>query len=206
VAYPGSVSSAGSFEMEDAIRKAGLGDDHAMRVVWRAHQPLLVRYLRARLGSDDADDISQQVWIEIARALPRFEGNAEEFRRLLFSIGHRRMIDEFRRRERRAPVSASGVAPDVATVADFDGSDDLARAVALVRRLPPDQADAVLLRIIADLDVGDVAAILGKREGNVRVLVHRGLEKLGELLQNDSREISENPVTPGDQPSMNGLP
>jgi RNA polymerase sigma-70 factor, ECF subfamily len=91
--------------MEDAIRKAGIGDDHAMRVVWRAHQPLLIRYLRARLGSDDAEDIAQQVWIEMARGLPRFEGNAEEFRRLLFSIGHRRMIDEFRRRERRAPVS-----------------------------------------------------------------------------------------------------
>jgi RNA polymerase sigma-70 factor, ECF subfamily len=129
--------------MEDTIRKAGIGDDHAMRAVWRAHQPLLIRYLRARLGSDDAEDIAQQVWIEVAR---------------------------------------------------------------LVRRLPPDQADAVLLRIIADLDVGDVAAIMGKREGNVRVLVHRGLEKLGELLKKESQDFSAGPVTPGDQPSMNGLP
>jgi RNA polymerase sigma-70 factor, ECF subfamily len=95
---------------------------------------------------------------------------------------------------------------DEATMVDFDGADDLARAIALVRRLPPDQADAVLLRIIADLDVGDVAAIMGKREGNVRVLVHRGLEKLGELLKKESQDFSAGPVTPGDQPSMNGLP
>ena len=58
--------------------------------------------------------------------------------------------------------------------------DDLARALALVRRLPPDQADAVLLRIVAGMDVGQVAEVMGRSEGSVRVLVHRGLQRLRE--------------------------
>ena len=46
--------------------------------------------------------------------------------------------------------------------------------------LPPDQAEAVLLRVVADLSVTEVAAILGRREGTIRVLVHRGLRRLAE--------------------------
>jgi RNA polymerase sigma-70 factor, ECF subfamily len=191
-------------ELEDALRRAGLGDGDAMRVLWRTHQPLLIRYLRARLGHDDAEDVAQQVWVEVARGLTRFEGSAEEFRRLLFSIGHRRMIDEFRRRGRQIATVSGDQAIDSAVSTDFDREDDLARAVALVRRLPPDQADAVLLRIIADLDVGDVAEVMGKREGNVRVLVHRGLTRLGELLQEDAGVTSSEPVHPETPTSMRG--
>ena len=54
---------------------------------------------------------------------------------------------------------------------------------ALVRRLPPDQADAVLLRIVAGMDVGQVAEVMGRSEGSVRVLVHRGLQRLRELVE-----------------------
>jgi RNA polymerase sigma-70 factor (ECF subfamily) len=51
-----------------------------------------------------------------------------------------------------------------------------------VRQLSPDQADAVLLRIVADMDVGQVAEVMGRSEGAVRVLVHRGLHRLRDLL------------------------
>ena len=54
--------------------------------------------------------------------------------------------------------------------------------IALVRRLPPDMAEAVLLRVVADLAVDEVAQVMGRREGHVRVLVHRGLRKLADEL------------------------
>jgi RNA polymerase sigma-70 factor (ECF subfamily) len=54
----------------------------------------------------------------------------------------------------------------------------LDRAIELVAALPPDQREAVTLRVIADLSVSEVAAIMGRREGTVRVLVHRGLRRL----------------------------
>jgi RNA polymerase sigma-70 factor (ECF subfamily) len=58
----------------------------------------------------------------------------------------------------------------------------LDRALALVRTLPPDQAEAVLLRVVADLTVAEVAQIMGRREGTIRVLVHRGLKRLAERI------------------------
>jgi RNA polymerase sigma-70 factor (ECF subfamily) len=53
---------------------------------------------------------------------------------------------------------------------------------ALVRRLPPDQADVIMLRVIAGLDTDRVAKALGKRPGTIRVLQHRGLRNLERLL------------------------
>jgi RNA polymerase sigma-70 factor (ECF subfamily) len=61
----------------------------------------------------------------------------------------------------------------------------LASALALVRRLPPDQADAVLLRVVGDLDVAEVAAVMGRSQGSVRVLVHRGLRRLQAILEQE---------------------
>jgi RNA polymerase sigma-70 factor (ECF subfamily) len=55
-------------------------------------------------------------------------------------------------------------------------------ALALIRRLPRDQAEAVLLRHVAGLDVPRTAEVLGKRPGTVRVAAHRGLKRLAEML------------------------
>jgi RNA polymerase sigma-70 factor (ECF subfamily) len=57
-----------------------------------------------------------------------------------------------------------------------------AAALSLVRRLPPDQAEVISLRVLAGLDVTHVAMVTGKRPGTVRVLAHRGLRRLAALL------------------------
>jgi RNA polymerase sigma-70 factor (ECF subfamily) len=54
--------------------------------------------------------------------------------------------------------------------------------MALVSRLPSPQADVIMLRVVAGLDTDQVAVILGKTPGNVRVMAHRGLKKLEALL------------------------
>ena len=59
-------------------------------------------------------------------------------------------------------------------------------ALQQIARLPRDQAEVVVLRSIAGLDVGHVAAILGKRPGTVRVLAHRGLRRLKEIIERDA--------------------
>jgi RNA polymerase sigma-70 factor (ECF subfamily) len=101
----------------------------------------------------------------------------------MFTVARRRVVDEYRRK-RRAPASAPlDHARDLA-----DGSDTEALAVEqlttqgavelLVRRLPADQAEIVLLRTLADLDVEQVAQILGKSKGAVRIAQHRALRRL----------------------------
>jgi len=162
------------------------GDEAAMAQLWRAINPPLLRYLRGGIG-DGADDVAAAAWLDAARALLTFEGDDTDFRRWLFTIARRRLVDELRRRGRRhgehlvgAPVEA---ARQVRAGDDpAERQDDLGAALALVRLLPADQADAVLLRVVVDLDVSAVAAVMGRSEGSVRVLTHRGLRRLQGLL------------------------
>ena len=170
--------------VHDVIERARAGDGDALGMLWRAHHHLVLRYLRGR-GTPDADDVASNVWIDVARSISRFDGDADDFRRWLFTIAARRRVDAVRRAGRRSVADAR-----VAGRADTEPADPadeaqraagVERALRLIGRLPDDQAEAVLLRVLGDLSVTDVAAIMGRRQGHVRVLVHRGLAKLSEL-------------------------
>jgi RNA polymerase sigma-70 factor (ECF subfamily) len=170
--------------VEAVIERAREGDREALGQLWRSYNHLLLRYFRGK-GMAEPDDLASTVWLEVANGLHRFEGDEPDFRRWLFTIAARRRIDDIRASKRRdahngrqdewrAPVTTLSAADE------SERAEALDRALALVRSLPPDQAEAVLLRVVADLSVTEVAAITGRREGTVRVLVHRGLKRLAE--------------------------
>ena len=168
--------------MEEVIRRAQQGDPAALGHLWRTHQHLLLRYFRAK-GMADPEDLASTVWVEVASALPRFQGGEHDFRRWLFTIAARRRIDDIRAGKRRADRLEREQRTHRADAADHSSEplerrDELERAVALIRTLPTDQAEAVLLRVLGELSVSEVAEIMGRREGAVRVLVHRGLKRL----------------------------
>jgi RNA polymerase sigma-70 factor (ECF subfamily) len=179
--------------VEAVITRAREGDREALGQLWRAYNHLLLRYFRGK-GMAEPDDLASTVWLEVANGLQRFEGGEPEFRRWMFTIAARRRIDDIRASKRRdihkerhdewrAPVTTLSAADE------SEQGEALDRALALVRSLPPDQAEAVLLRVVADLSVAEVANILGRREGTVRVLVHRGLKRLAERSV-----VTESPV------------
>jgi len=120
------------------------------------------------------------VWIDVASSIDRFEGGEEDFRRWFFTIAHHRSVDEVRRSVRRDKMAANLDEPVEVGAADeaYDSSTALARALALLGALPADQAEAIMLRVVNDMSVPDVASIMATSEGNVRVLVHRGLGRL----------------------------
>ena len=166
------------------LDRARVGERDALAELWRAHHPSVLRYLRSR-RTVSADDVASQVWIDVAESMSRFEGSDDDFRRWLFTIAHRRGVDSIRRavRDDRLAVRAAD------EVAHVDGADveqhragALDRAIGLVSVLPDEMGAAVMLRVVNELSVADVASILGTSEGNVRVLVHRGVARLRRKL------------------------
>jgi RNA polymerase sigma-70 factor (ECF subfamily) len=148
----------------------------------------MLRYLRV-LTKDEtvAEDVAAEVWVDVTRRLESFSGDESAFRGWLFTLARRRAIDAWRAAQ-RARVHLTGDAADL----DRAGGQDTAgsalermttqRALALIATLPMDQAEAITLRVIAGLDVKDVARLLGKRPGAVRVAAHRGLRTLAARL------------------------
>lgn len=160
---------------DDPLTRARAGDPEGFALLWRGFQPAVLRYLRV-IAEEDADDAASETWLQVIRSLPRFEGDLDAFRGWLFRIARNRGIDT---RRRRKPVPAILEGPPAApSDVIHEEQDGTAWAIAIVRTLPLDQAEAVMLRIVAGLDVATTAVILGKKPGAVRVATHRGLRKL----------------------------
>lgn len=166
---------------EQTLAAARRGDESALATLYTSLQPALLGYLRSRRPAD-ADDLASETWLSVARGLRAFEGGEEGFRRWVFTIARRRLIDLDRESARRpsvsADVEASGgpTAPDAATEA-FD-SMATREALDLIAQLPPHEAEVVVLRVIAGLSAEDVAAVTGRTAVGVRVTQHRALRRL----------------------------
>jgi RNA polymerase sigma-70 factor, ECF subfamily len=176
------------YSFETLLGQAKIGNERAMVVLYRNVQPAVIRYLRARETSV-AEDLASEVWIGVLAGLGTFEGDEMAFRSWVFTIAHRRVADHRRKAgRRRTDPSPDEVLDRAGPDAGSDRVDELAaqEAVqALIAGLPPDQAEVILLRVIADLPVAEVAAITGKNEGHVRVLQHRALQRLARQLASD---------------------
>jgi RNA polymerase sigma-70 factor (ECF subfamily) len=164
-----------------ALNAAIDGDEAGFTALWRALQPAVLRYLHVVAG-DTAEDIASETWLQAARDLHRFQGDPAAFRGWLFRIARNRAIDERRRAARRPERPTETLDHDLPPAADTAAQvveeSRTAWALRLIATLPPDQAEAVLLRVVAGLDVADTAKVLGKRAGAVRVATMRGLRRL----------------------------
>jgi RNA polymerase sigma-70 factor (ECF subfamily) len=171
------------------------GDEAGFAVLWRAYQPVVLRYLRMLVG-EAAEDVASETWLQVARDLSGFRGDLAGFRVWLFRVARHRAIDD-RRRIRRRPEDL--VEPDWLPEPRYapDPSDEVAErwdtewALAVIASLPPDQAEAVLLRVVAGLVVAGTAAVLGKRPGAVRVAALRGLRRLAERAEVRARRTPD---------------
>ena len=174
---------------EQVLSRAQEGDAQAFAELWRDANPMLLRYLRVTAGAP-AEDIASHAWIRVIEALISFRGDEPGFRRWLVTIARNHHLDLVRRAGRRSErlvddvvdlVDRSGaIAPDAAAQAEESMSTQA--ALNLIATLPADQAEMIVLRVVMGLDVADVAAVVGRSPGAIRVAVHRALRKLGESL------------------------
>jgi RNA polymerase sigma factor (sigma-70 family) len=146
--------------------------------VYRSHARAVLGYLRGQ-GVEDPDDLLGEVFLHVARALPRFRGDEEHLRRWVFTIARNRVIDDRRRRARR-PSTPTDHVPDRAAP-DEDGLVD-PELVAGLAQLTSEQREVVLLRFVADLPLEDVARITKRTEGAVKSMQHRALAQLARIL------------------------
>jgi len=179
----GYVDQPGNEEIPDGLTQGSPG---ALEAVYRALHPGVVAYLRAH-GADEPEDLAADCFVQLARALPRFEGDWSDLRALTFTIARHRAIDAGRkRRRRRTDPSAAAALVEASRSGDVEGEALAAlgdaAATAMVGLLPEAQAEVLRLRVLADLSVAETARILGKRPGAVRALQLRGLRRLAALL------------------------
>ena len=177
-----------------SLRAARSGNSIAFEAIYRALAPRLSRYARGLVGQD-AEDVAAEAWLQIVRDLRKFDGDWDAFRGWSARIVRNRAIDHLRANARRpARAATDEVLLDRAALEDTEGAAEeslsTAEAIDLIASLPPDQAEAVLLRAVVGLDAKAAGAVLGKRAGAVRVAAHRGLRTLAERLRTSNGNLS----------------
>jgi len=168
-----------------ALTHARAGDEDAFAQLYRMVQPGLLRYLRG-MALDAAEDVAADAWVEVVRGLEGFSGPAQGFTAWVFTIARRKAIDRSRYEGRRLTSTLpenENLGPRLPDVAELvEQAQATEAALAMVRSLPPDQAEVILLRVVAGLEIAQVAEMMGRSNGAIRVLTHRGLQRLGTTL------------------------
>jgi RNA polymerase sigma factor (sigma-70 family) len=158
----------------------------ALEQIFVTLSPVVAGYLRAQ-GAYEPDDLTSEVFLGMLRNLSRFRGNEAQFRSWLFTIAHRRLLDERRRSQRRPLAEPLTAADDHAAPDDVEHSVEQTlgaeRIRAMCAQLIPDQRDVLLLRWLGRLTVNEVAAVMHRTPGAIKALQRRGLKELGLILE-----------------------
>lgn len=172
----------------DALRR---GDEEAIVSVYRALSGPVYGYLLRQLRDPTwAQDLTADVFCEVLEGVDGFVGTPTGFRGWVFRIARNTMVDHFRRESYRRHGSLEAAAE--AGRLPEGGEDPEARALdrlerdrvlALCDELSNDQREVLLLRLVADLPIAEVAKIVGKTPGAVKALQHRALRALADLLE-----------------------
>ncbi len=170
---------------DEAVSAAQQGDPAGIRTVYLSLAPSVLGYLTSK-GVDDPEAVTQDVFLALFRQLPALRGGQQAVRTLTFAIAHARLVDHIRRSIRtpetreydpsKDPRSSSSAENEV--LDSFEHSD-----LALVlQQLGDDQREVLLLRIVADLSVEQVATIMGRSVGATKQLQRRALSTLRSLV------------------------
>ncbi len=181
-------------DLRELTTLAVQGDRTAIESLLGELRPMVVRYCRARLGRVSgqyhiADDVAQEVCIAVLSALPRYRDMGRPFASFVFGIASHKVADALRSSVRSAvPTQDLPDGPD-----DGPGPEEtvvryieVEHARRLLARLPPNQRELLLLRVVSGLSAEETGNVLGMSPGAVRVAQHRALARLRQMAELES--------------------
>ncbi|MDP4510901.1 MULTISPECIES: sigma-70 family RNA polymerase sigma factor [Nonomuraea] len=181
-------------DLRELTSLAVQGDRSAIESLLGELRPMVVRYCRARLGRVSgqyhiADDVAQEVCIAVLSALPRYRDMGRPFASFVFGIASHKVADALRSSVRSAvPTQDLPDGPD-----DGPGPEEtvvryieVEHARRLLARLPENQRELLLMRVVSGLSAEETGNVLGMSPGAVRVAQHRALARLRQMAELES--------------------
>lgn len=173
--------------LDAAVAEAAAGSRDALREVVEIIRPVVVRYVRARIGTAErsglsADDVAQEVCLAAIQALPRYQDQGRPFLAFVYGIASHKVADAHRAAARNRSEPTDVVPERFSLEAGPEQmalqSDSAARMNRLLAVLPEKQREILTLRIVVGLSAEETAEAVGSTPGAVRVAQHRALARL----------------------------
>jgi RNA polymerase sigma-70 factor, ECF subfamily len=186
-------------DRDRALVEEARRDPASFDALYRRYLAQVYSYAYYELGDHhEAEDVTERTFLAALANLDRFEerarpadgDGASTFRVWLFRIA-RNVVANQRRGRRRHPQAPIEAAALVADPLDIEGGvavrDEASAAWQAVGRLPADRRRAVVLRFVEEMSTAEIAGVLGRSEGAVRVLIHRALRDVARDLGRSGR-------------------
>ena len=160
--------------------------------LYRAHLRDVYSYAYYRVGNHhDAEDLTEQTFLQAYRHFERAqrESRGRPLRPWLIRIAHNLAANHYRDRSRRPASSIDDTQPITAphtTEQLVEGREELGRILDGVRRLPDDRREALIMRFALGMDNREIARALDRSDGAAKVLIHRAIKQLQEMLDEDA--------------------
>lgn len=170
----------------ELIRHAQQGDKQAIGELYRLHVDVIYRYIWGRVRDESVtEDLTAQVFLKALEGLPTYEPSGKPFVAWLYSIAYARIVDHWRKHERRVevPLEETFPARDLRPEEFLEAEADWATAIDLLAQLTDDQQDVIILRFIGEMSLAQVAETLGKTVGATKAIQYRALASLARLLE-----------------------
>ena len=178
------------------IESAQAGDLEALGSLYDTHINQVYRYCLARLGHvQDAEDVAEEVFLKMYNGLQSYQWRKVPLAAWLMRLAHNEVISFTRRNGRRA--NDTELPEELLDKGNNDPAENAERQLALedlrkaVELLPEAQREVIILRFAAGLSVADTARALGKQENNVKVLQHKGMQRLQVLMTPKYPELAQ---------------
>ncbi len=173
-------------DFDRVLERARTGAGASFTLLYEDLARPVAAYVRSQ-GVRDVEDVTSEVFLAVFTGISGFAGDQAHFRSWVFTIAHRRVMDHWRRSARTVPQVPYEPADDDRAVgsAEADALEVLGEqdVLALLSRLTDEQQEVLVLRVIGDLTVEQVAEVVGRTEGAVKALQRRGLATLRKMLQ-----------------------
>ncbi|HWQ16200.1 MAG TPA: sigma-70 family RNA polymerase sigma factor [Roseiflexaceae bacterium] len=168
----------------ELIYRAKAGDHGAVTQIYERYAPAIYRYIYFRVGEVElAEDLQADVFLRMLEGIHRYEDRGWPISAWLYRIAHDRTVDTMRRRRVRqhVPLETWGGACEgpESTVDERLDYEEIGR---MMNELTDDQRQVIHMRFMADMSIQEVASRLGRTEGSVKALQHRGLQSLARRL------------------------
>lgn len=159
------------------------GDQEAFARLFSHFSPQIFRYVRYRVGHDqEAEDVTAAVFLKVWEHIPRYQSSKASFRVWLYRIAHNTVIDHYRKKKPVAEYTEY-IVKDTSELPAPLTTKELSLLKRAITTLTPAQQQIVFLRFYENFNTSEIAAVVGKEEGAVRVAQHRALKKLQEILK-----------------------
>ena len=185
--------------LDAAVAEAVAGSRDALREVVEIIRPIVVRYVRARLGAAErvglsADDVAQEVCLAAIQALPRYPDQRRPFLAFVYGIASHKVADALRAAGRTRSEPADSVPERFSLDAGPEQmaiqADSATRMKKLLAVLPEKQREILTLRIVVGLSAEETAEAVGSTPGAVRVAQHRALARLKTEIAGTGRDYA----------------